>query len=160
MLNFCVALRHPPPVCPYKGSVMESCDISFDYHKILPDCPVNWDVQTPMRHNCNIEQLQTPAPSFTREGGICCLVSEKPDLVLELWCYMARNTLSYWNISMQIYGINRHHTITNAYCHHNNASNAWWLLVAFGWRLRLPTIYDEIGAAVRNIHCYTAIGFW
>ena len=31
----------------------------------------------------------------------------------------------------------------------------------FGWRLRPPTIlYDEIGAAARNIHCYTVIGSW
>ena len=32
--------------------------------------------------------------------------------------------------------------------------------ILFGWRLRPTTIYDEIGAAARNIHCYTAIGFW
>ena len=32
--------------------------------------------------------------------------------------------------------------------------------IFFGWRLRPPTIYDEIGAAARNIQCYTVIGFW
>ena len=30
----------------------------------------------------------------------------------------------------------------------------------FGWRLRPPSIYDEMGAAARNIHCYTVIGSW
>ena len=30
----------------------------------------------------------------------------------------------------------------------------------FGCRLRPATIYDEIGVAARNIHCYTVIGFW
>ena len=30
----------------------------------------------------------------------------------------------------------------------------------FGCRFRPATIYDEIGVAARNIHCYTVIGFW
>ena len=30
----------------------------------------------------------------------------------------------------------------------------------FGCRLRPTTIYDEIGAAARNVHCYTVIGCW
>ena len=35
----------------------------------------------------------------------------------------------------------------------------FWKIASF-WLAASPTIYDEIGAAARNIHYYTVIGFW
>ena len=36
----------------------------------------------------------------------------------------------------------------------------WVYIWLFGCRLRPTTIYDEIGAAARNVHCYTVRGCW
>ena len=36
----------------------------------------------------------------------------------------------------------------------------WIIFLLFGCRLPPTTIYDEIGSAARNVHCYTVIGCW
>ena len=51
----------------------------------------------------------------------------------------------------------RHHGTWNAPSYSSHpASVPLFLVAGFG---RQP-LYDEIGAAARNIHCYTVIGFW
>ena len=49
---------------------------------------------------------------------------------------------------------------SNAHATQSLATSVSPIVFVFGWRLRPPTIYDEIGAAACNIHCYTVIGFW
>ena len=138
-----------------------NCCLKFDFQKVDQRAGGKWLIHDTKR-TISCKGWNSPAeyPSWVARCDIKGSVSTVLNPIFSKKVQGQKHPGRWGIVEHQIPSIKMFKTNTKSHKHHSMCQTSWvwgpFLVGGFG---RQP-LYDEMGAAARNIHCYTVIGFW